>query len=144
MGGGVVRRAACGKRDFKPPDLGERRRLSGLYLPRRGTRAPVKPLREVLAAVVAFSSAATVCAVTGETPAQYGRWAVITSPEQSAGLADPAWIQLQQTGVELVERDQLDKIIAEIDLADLLDAEQHAGRRRRALIVVRRRQNVTL
>lgn len=72
-----------------------------------------------------------VCQVSvfsAEQPA-FRSWAIVTSPEiRKTGIADLLAVQLSQKQLELVERDEIDRLTRELELSRLLGAVDAADR----------------
>ncbi len=59
----------------------------------------------------------------------FRRWAILPAPEvRDAGLSDLLTAELSRKSIELVEREQLDAVAKEIELAKLLGADAAAQR----------------
>lgn len=66
---------------------------------------------------VALSAIALVATVNAEEPTQ--RWAILAAPEvEQAAFSDLLTVELSQS-LELVEREQLQRILAEVELSQL-------------------------
>ena len=53
-----------------------------------------------------------------------GKWAILASPEiRQAGVSDLLFVELAKQRLDLVEREQLDKLLKEVELSQLGGAE---------------------
>jgi hypothetical protein len=91
----------------------------------RFARIPSRPLGFApwLAALAWISTAGVAFAADRTNP----RWAIVASEElRECGVADLLTVQLSDMGIDLVERDAIDKVLKELNLAaaGLADAER--------------------
>jgi len=87
----------------------------------------------LIAIIMAFSCNDVIAANSG----QFRRLAILSTEEvQETGLSDLLMVQMQElAGIELVERDMMEKLLDEVALSMMLGAEQTENRRKAGVLL---------